>query len=169
MTNAGIFIANVPLFSLSNKAISLVCVCGISASMVLLSLATKFAWYVLVYGVVFGLFIGYGYMAPIKNCYSHLPDRKGLCSGVCLTGFGLGALFFNLILTGLINPNNEKQTDHLFPVYVGNRLPFALQMISIVYLAVGMLGVLLMTPPSDTADTKGRYSRMEALRLAIYD
>ncbi len=29
------------------------------------------------YGIVFGLFIGYGYFAPVKNCYEQIPDKKG--------------------------------------------------------------------------------------------
>jgi hypothetical protein len=30
-------------------------------------------------------------------------------------GFGLGAFFFNFILVGVVNPENQKQVNHLFP------------------------------------------------------
>ena len=58
-------------------------------------------------------------------------------------GFGSGALIFNFILTGIVNPDNEKQTNNLFPQEVGDRLPLALQVLSAVYVAVGLLGVAL--------------------------
>jgi hypothetical protein len=62
-------------------------------------------------------------MAPLKNCYDHLPNRKGieiinsgLCSGTCLMGFGLGAFFFNYILVAIVNPDNAKRdSNNLFP------------------------------------------------------
>lgn len=45
--------------------------------MLLLSLVDQFAYYIVIYGLIYGLFIGYGYMAPLKNCYDHMPNRKG--------------------------------------------------------------------------------------------
>ena len=33
-------------------------------------------------------------------------NNLGLCSGVCLMGFGLGAFFFNFVLVAIVNPNN---------------------------------------------------------------
>jgi len=55
----------------------LIAVVGISLAMLLLSLLQDFVFYAIVYGCLYGFFIGYGYMAPLKNCYDHLPDRKG--------------------------------------------------------------------------------------------
>jgi len=51
---------------------------GISASMWVLSYMTSMYTYILFYGITFGVFIGYGYLAPIRNCYDYLPDRKGM-------------------------------------------------------------------------------------------
>ena len=62
-------------------------------------------------------------------------------------GFGLGALCFNFILVGIVNPHNAKQKDHLFPPEVGNTLPFALRILSAIYVGIGAIGVLLMNPP----------------------
>lgn len=79
-----------------------------------MSFCDQFWHFLVLYGIVFGLFIGYGYMAPIKNCYQHIPELKGtfpdnlgLCSGVCILGFGISSLLFNFILLSLINPDNE--------------------------------------------------------------
>lgn len=64
-------------------------------------------------------------------------------------GFGSGALIFNFILLGIVNPDNEKQTNNLFPKEVGDRLPTALLVLSAVYLGVGLLGVLLSIKPKE--------------------
>jgi hypothetical protein len=61
-------------------------------------------------------------------------------------GFGLGALIFNFILVEIVNPDNEKQVNNLFPKEIGDSLPFALRILSLVYLAIGFGGVLLSIP-----------------------
>jgi hypothetical protein len=76
-TNLGILLSNFKALTFSNRVTSLIATLGISLSMVLLSLVDHFAYYIVIYGLIYGLFIGYGYMAPLKNCYDHLPNRKG--------------------------------------------------------------------------------------------
>ena len=63
-------------------------------------------------------------------------------------GFGLGALFFNLILLQLMNPDNQpiNKETHRYPEDVANNLPFALRVMSAIYLAMGLLGVFLISP-----------------------
>ena len=66
----------------------------------------NFVGILIFYGCCYGVSIGIGYFPPIKNCYLHLPSRKGLCSGICLSGFGLGSAIFNYLIVYLINPDN---------------------------------------------------------------
>jgi len=63
-------------------------------------------------------------------------------------GFGLGALFFNLILLQLMNPNNEpiNKTTHRYTEDIANNLPFALRVMSGIYLVMGLIGVYLVDP-----------------------
>jgi hypothetical protein len=76
-TNVGIFASNFKLITFSNRVTSIIAVSGISVAMLILSFCDHFAYYVVIYGCLYGFFIGYGYMAPLKNCYDHLPHRKG--------------------------------------------------------------------------------------------
>jgi len=71
-------LVNLPLFQrLSGQLITMVCVICTCIVYLALSLAKSYTMYVLIYGVAFGCFIGLGYMAPMKNCYEHIPERKG--------------------------------------------------------------------------------------------
>lgn len=65
-----------------------------------------FTGFVVFYGVCYGFSIGIGYFPPLKNCYLHLPNRKGLCSGICMSGFGLGSAIFNYIIVWIVNPHD---------------------------------------------------------------
>jgi len=75
--NIGMPIQNIPQIRFSNKISTLISILGVSVSVFLVSLGTQFWHFLMLYGITFGLFIGYGYLAPIKNCYEHIPDRKG--------------------------------------------------------------------------------------------
>jgi hypothetical protein len=77
MTNVGMFFSNFKIITFSHRTVSLVCVLGIALSTFVLSFCKHFTLFILIYGVIFGLFIGYGYLAPLKNCFDYLPNRKG--------------------------------------------------------------------------------------------
>jgi multisubunit Na+/H+ antiporter MnhC subunit len=64
-------------------------------------------------------------------------------------GFGLGAFFFNFVLTNIVNPDNVKQENNLFPQDIANNLPFALQILSAIYIGLGIIGVVLSIPHKD--------------------
>jgi len=76
-----------------------------------------FVGFVIFYGFSYGFSIGIGYFPPLKNCYLHLPHRKGLCAGICMSGFGLGSALFNYLIIGLVNPHdaNVDPITHKFP------------------------------------------------------
>jgi hypothetical protein len=76
--NAGMVLPRLPALTFSNRVTSLISMVGVAVSVFTISFSHSFSLYVLIYGVIFGVFIGFGYMAPLKNCYEHLPERKGM-------------------------------------------------------------------------------------------
>jgi len=50
------------------------------------------------YGVVGGFGLGMGYVSPVAMVTKWFPDHRGFASGLVLTGFGLGAFFYNAIV-----------------------------------------------------------------------
>ncbi|MGJ5640803.1 L-lactate MFS transporter [Formosa sp. S-31] len=46
------------------------------------------------YGVIGGVGLGLGYIAPVSTLVKWFPDRKGLATGMAIMGFGFSALIF---------------------------------------------------------------------------
>jgi len=58
-------------------------------------------WLYLTYGIIAGLGNGMAYVTPVAMVTKWFPDRRGLGSGMVVMGFGLGAFFYNQIVTRL--------------------------------------------------------------------
>lgn len=71
---------------------SLLCFCG---GLVLSSVAVQFhqIWLLyLGYGLLGGIGLGLGYIAPVSTLVKWFPDRPGMATGMAIMGFGGGAL-----------------------------------------------------------------------------
>ena len=53
------------------------------------------------YGMIGGIGLGFGYLAPVSLLVRSFPDRRGLATGMAIMGFGLGALVFGPTMTAL--------------------------------------------------------------------
>jgi MFS transporter, OFA family, oxalate/formate antiporter len=62
----------------------------------------SFAGFVLTFGVVSGVGIGLGYIAPISTLVEWFPDRRGMATGMAVMGFGAGALVTSPIANFII-------------------------------------------------------------------
>ena len=65
------------------------------------------------YGMLAGTGIGLAYTPPLQALINWFPDRKGLASGLCIAGFGSGALVFGPAATAMMAKFKE------LPVYLG--------------------------------------------------
>jgi len=55
-------------------------------------------WLYLTYGAIGGFGLGMGYVSPVAMVTKWFPDHRGLAGGMVVTGFGLGAFFYNSIV-----------------------------------------------------------------------
>lgn len=56
------------------------------------------------------------YAPPLAAAWSHVPGRKGMASGIIISGYGFGGFIFGNISHYLCNPENvmvEPYTDAL--------------------------------------------------------
>ena len=91
-------------------------------------------WLYCSYGVMGGVGLGLGYIVPVATLVKWFPDKRGMITGVAVTGFGAGALITAPIATGLIATVGALET-------------FAI--LGIVYLIAVTGGALFMQNPPD--------------------
>ena len=138
---------------------------AVMVSGVLLSYFTvqhSFWLLLLTYGVMYGAGIGTGYIGPLVCAMRWFPKWKGLASGFILSGFGLSALLFNVILTVFINPGNAKPsyapyaTDpnekYFIDAGVLDRVPYSFLVIGVIYAAILLMASLLLFNPPEPQD-----------------
>ena len=148
MVNVGMTIGNKFFQSFTNQITSGIAVILVALSVFICSFMKSFAGFLVFYGIFYGASIGIGYLPPLKNTYLHLPARKGLCSGICMSGFGFGSVIFNEIILLLVNPNDMKADENnRFPKEIADNLPFALRILALIYLTLGLAGTFFVRPP----------------------
>lgn len=59
------------------------------------------------YCLAWGLNTGFAYLVTLHHSWLWFPQMPGLASGICMGGYGVGALVFDNIMTPIMNPNNE--------------------------------------------------------------
>jgi OFA family oxalate/formate antiporter-like MFS transporter len=59
-------------------------------------------WLYCSYGLIGGIGLGLGYIVPVATLVKWFPDKRGLITGIAVTGFGSGALITAPIATRLV-------------------------------------------------------------------
>ncbi len=60
------------------------------------------------YGILGGLGVGFGYVAPIATCIKWFPDRRGFIAGLAVVGAGVGPVFYGPFLQSLIGRDSTQ-------------------------------------------------------------
>jgi len=74
---------------------------GIAGSGLAVLLGSKLLLYIF-YGVLGGIGLGVGYIAPVSTLVKWFPDRRGLATGLAIMGFGFAAAVSSPIMNSLI-------------------------------------------------------------------
>ena len=59
--------------------------------------------YYLTYGVLGGIGLGIGYIAPVSTLVKWFPDKRGLATGMAVMGFGAGSIITSPVANFLMN------------------------------------------------------------------
>ncbi|HEX4597652.1 MAG TPA: OFA family MFS transporter [Burkholderiaceae bacterium] len=137
------------------------------AGNVLAGLGTPYfgaAWLYLTYGAMGGFGVGMGYVTSVAVVTKWFPEQRGLGSGIVLTGFGLGAVAYNLIVKNLPSFRSAaiaaSQVAKAAQAGAATRLLAAGQMHAVMkvltlsgigFCAVGVVGAWLLDNPTPAA------------------
>lgn len=115
--------------------------------------------YWLTYGLLSGLGMGIGYIAPVSTLVKWFPDRRGLATGMAVLGFGAGALITAPVATKLMAEFGISSTYFILGAS---------------YFTFMMLGALYIAPPIEEGAltvqkyaTKGRALAQMSARQAV--
>jgi MFS transporter, OFA family, oxalate/formate antiporter len=86
--------------------------------------------YWLTYGLLSGLGMGIGYIAPVSTLVKWFPNRRGLATGMAVLGFGAGSLITAPVAANLIETVGIANTYFILGVSY-----FTLMMIGALYIA----------------------------------
>ena len=90
--------------------------------------------YWLTYGLLSGLGMGIGYIAPVSTLVKWFPNRRGLATGMAVLGFGSGALITAPVAVNLMDAFGISNTYFI---------------LGISYFVLMMLGALYIAPPKE--------------------
>ncbi|CAM9184371.1 unnamed protein product [Ascophyllum nodosum] len=104
-------------------------------------------------GFMFGVGMALAYTCPLVSGYAWMPGHKGMVSGFVVAGFGSGAAVFNIVAILWVNPNDASPdpTTGYFSEEVAKRVPGMYLILGSSYLALGMFGSWLLSPPPASA------------------
>lgn len=137
-----------------------------SASIILSSFFENLYIFTLFYNFIPALALGFSMNPVIYSVWECYPEIKGKISGYMFGVFQLSTLFYNLIGTIIVNPNNisatEKSLDgkgtelNYYNEEVGNNVPKMVLTLGVIYFMLTVLGGYLIRPvikPKKTEET----------------
>ncbi|WP_264188412.1 OFA family MFS transporter [Halobacillus litoralis] len=68
------------------------------------------------YGVLGGIGLGVGYIAPVSTLVKWFPDRRGLATGMAIMGFGFAAAIASPLMNFLINTVGISATFYILGI-----------------------------------------------------
>jgi len=82
------------------------------------------------YGIVSGIGLGLGYVAPIQLLVDWFPDRRGLATGLAITGFGGGAILATPLSSALIGVFQSEASSGVGHALIALALIYAVIMLA---------------------------------------
>ena len=92
------------------------------------------------------------YAVPNIIVLEYFPQRRGLVSGILLFCYNLGPSTYNILLSSIVNPNNEDAKKitvdgddiEVFPLDVANRTPEGIRVLAYISFGLVILGSALI-------------------------
>ena len=137
-------------------------------------------WAVLLtYGIMYGIGVGVAYIGPLSAAMKWMPKWKGIANGIVVSGFGLGALIFDAVQTGFVNPRNvvadpdpyDNEEKYFTDAELLSRVPTLFLILGGTYAVMQLIGSLLITdpPPNYLTESSNSDTAQEGTQLQEVD
>lgn len=132
---------------------------GIAGSGLAIQLKSLYLLYAC-YGVLGGIGLGVGYIAPVSTLVKWFPDRRGLATGLAIMGFGFASLIGSPIIQYLIERVGLAET-----FFILGAAYFCLMFAASQYLAPPKPGWMVTSNRPDAEGSKAKKKREEPVPL----
>lgn len=106
--------------------------------------------FVMLYGVMFGLFGGMCFTCVLVENNKYFVDKQAAVNGFILIGTGLGSAVFGIFSYNFLNPNKLSPQNGLYVTpelsQIALKVPECIRYLSLFYLCLGLVGSLFMLP-----------------------
>ena len=119
---------------------------GLIGSGLAVQLESRYLLY-LFYGVLGGIGLGVGYIAPVSTLVKWFPDRRGLATGLAIMGFGFSAAIASPVMDYLITNHGVAATFYT---------------LGAVYFIIMLLSSLYLEKPPEGFSPEGFKEKVEA-------
>jgi len=92
------------------------------------------------YGVLGGIGLGLGYVAPVTMLMRWFPDRPGMATGLAIMGFGGGALVASPLSVGLMKLYSCETTNGVFETFLT---------MGVIYMLIIMISSIIVRVPKE--------------------
>eukprot|EP01084_Bolivina_argentea_P252808 424460_1 len=102
---------------------------------------------IITYGSLSGIGCGISYILPLSIAIKWFPKNQTLIAGIILSGYGLSAVIFNVVITKVINPQNvslDSQSGFLEQHKVLENIPNSFWKIGLIYFAMQLIALCLI-------------------------
>lgn len=104
------------------------------------------------YGVLGGIGLGVGYIAPVSTLVKWFPDKRGMATGLAIMGFGFAAAISSPIMNSLITSFGTATTFYV---------------LGIAYFTVMLLSSLYLEKPPEGWLPEGFQEKMQASKRKV--
>ena len=134
------------------------------------SFTTNFTTFKILYPLAWSFNNGMAYYAAANEAWKFFPDKPGFASGIILSGYGMGAFFFDNISTQLINPNNYDVGSPEFNEAVKTRFVLMLRWLIVCFSGLILVGaVTIWRGPEKLADKVAKMKEDEGINTRLTD
>ncbi len=122
------------------------------------SYTTDIWLFIALYGILGGIGNGMSYMIPLVCTWEYFPKRRGLVTGIIVSGYGLGSFISAQGSTLLVNPESKNATIVInedlryFTWDVASRVPSMMRTLCAIWTVLTVSAVILISRPVKKED-----------------
>ena len=127
------------------------------ASALLAAQCTTFFLFLLSFGVLGHIGVGFCYFPPLVCGWEWLPNRKGMVTGIILGAYGFSGFLLSFVSLAIVNPDNKSPLvypngDMFYGKEIAAKVPYLMTIFAVIFGCLGFISFALINRNPDFVD-----------------